>query len=102
MDMDQTGKASIGRDGSAALAGANAMPAPGNGRAGTGADAAHWVNARSAASRSSFFWAMRLLPKHRRQAMFLPLDGVARYLEMSTVHLAPRIAPAEPKPDGDR
>ncbi len=70
MDMDESGLAASGRDGSDAPAVAIAMPAPGNGRDWTVADAARWVHARSTDSRSSFFWAMRLLPKHRRQAMF--------------------------------
>ena len=34
------------------------------------ADAALWVRGRVKASRSSFFWAMRTLPKPRREAMF--------------------------------
>ena len=34
------------------------------------ADAVRWVRARVKGSRSSFFWAMRLLPRPRRDAMF--------------------------------
>ena len=68
MDMDERGFAATGQDGTDALA--VAMPAPGDGGAWTLPDAARWVHARSTASRSSFFWAMRFLPKDRREAMF--------------------------------
>ena len=47
-----------------------AIPVPGAGEPWILADAALWVRGRAKASRSSFFWAMRMLPKPRREAMF--------------------------------
>jgi phytoene synthase len=68
MNMDKGGFGATGQDGTGVLA--LAMPAPGNGGAWTMPDATRWVHARLTASRSSFFWAMRLLPRDRREAMF--------------------------------
>ena len=67
MGPDRGGFGAIAREDPGMLTAA--MPAPANGRAWTPPDAARWVRTRSAASRSSFFWAMRLLPRDRRQAM---------------------------------
>lgn len=68
MELDEGGFGAAGQYGAGAIA--SALPLPDGGRTWTLPDAARWVQARLTASRSSFYWAMRLLPKHRRQAMF--------------------------------
>ena len=67
MNIDENRISASGQNESGVAA---ALPMPGRGRAWTPPDAARWVRARLTASRSSFFWAMRLLPKDRREAMF--------------------------------
>jgi phytoene synthase len=68
VDIDSGAYGVTGRNGAGVVAAA--MPVPGQGPAWSAPDAARWVQARLAASGSSFFWAMRLLPKDRRAAMF--------------------------------
>ncbi len=52
------------------LGAAAAIPVANGGQPWVLADAALWVRGRVKASRSSFFWAMRMLPESRREAMF--------------------------------